>query len=42
MLARKYLAATVVDVVEKFKNELANRFQKELEEVKSLVKKGFD
>lgn len=42
MLARKYLAATVVDVVEKFKNELADRFQKELDEVKLLVKKGFD
>lgn len=42
MLARKYLAATVVDVVENFKNELANKFQKELEDIKPLVIKGFD
>jgi hypothetical protein len=42
MLARKYIAATVVDVVEKFKNELADRFKKELEEIKPLVKKGFN
>jgi hypothetical protein len=42
MLARKYLAATVVDVVENFKTELANKFQKELEVIKPLVVKGFD
>ena len=42
MLARKYLAATVVEVVEKFKIELADRFPKELKDVKPLVKKGFD
>lgn len=42
MNARKYLAASVVDIVEHFPNELLKKFPNETASVKELIFEGFD
>ncbi len=41
MLSRKYLAATLIDITDKFKKELGDKFKAELEKIRPLVNKGF-
>jgi hypothetical protein len=41
MLARKYLAATVIGIVDRFKSELGEKFHDEILLVRPLITKGF-
>lgn len=42
MIARKYLAASAIGIVENFPNDLENKLKVELELIKPLEKEGFD
>jgi hypothetical protein len=42
MLARRYLAASTIGIADHFPDELANRFSKELESIRSLANAGFN
>ena len=42
MIARRYLAASTVGIVDLFPNELGNKFKKPIDSLRPLQNKGFD